>query len=668
MSVDLFTKSKEKNLKWYFGSEGGQDVGPNDPIHQNFKGNPYYYIVRESIQNSLDAVENKNKPVEVHFDFEKISRAASEYPGLFKIEKHIDQCRDYFRDDRHAKKLFNGMKSYLDKKYLGKKLSSIPCLKISDYNTKGMSYEENNTKSPFYAFMRAAGVSAKTGRSSGGSFGFGKGAYFALSAIKTVLASTKTNEGNYFFEGTTRLTTHLDEKGNKKTAFGYYNIGMNKPVSDPNEIPVDFIRKKTGTDFLIVGRQEEKLQKVPMIKSVLNNFWLAIYRDKLSVQINGELINKENLNYRIDEYFGEKESDNASVNDFENWNPKSYYKAVHYAGKNEKFREFTKKLSILGNVKYYVFRNDNLSNKTCFLRKPKMVVYKETNNKLNGYSGVFVCEDSKGDEILMEMENPAHNEWNSSNFLNIEDEKHHKGIQAKREINAFIKDCLEELASEDIGSSTTVLGLNEYLNIPEDLIGDERDEGYSSNLKSGQESIELSDEETGSLTNVITDHKITTIRNKPEKKIKKIDNSELNDEGVNEVTVGVDQEGERSEGDAHSNNGDQISKGNEGGSQSNRLINISYRVVAQMVLGKVNHTLLINSPFSVKGVQLDLTVGNDQGENKKDDNSFIVFSNNGRAENSSVKEVELEEGLNRVQIQFEDNLKHSIGVKAYEVR
>ena len=650
--------NKEKNLKWHFGSEGGQDVGPNDPIHQNFKGNPYYYIVRESIQNSLDAVKDKNQPVEVNFDFVKISRLSNEYPELFKIERHIDQCKDYFPDNRHAKKLFSGMKAYLDKRFEGKKLTSIPCLKISDFNTKGMPYEENNTKSPFYAFMRAAGVSAKTGKSSGGSFGFGKGAYFALSAIKTVFASTKTSEGNYFFEGTTRLTTHLDENRNKKTAFGYYNTGKNKPVADPKEIPEDFIRKETGTDFLIIGRQEEKMQKIPMIKSVLNNFWLAIYRNKLTVKINGETINKDNLDKKITHYFGDEESDNASINDYENWNPKSYYKAVHYVGKSEKFREFSEKLSALGNVKYYVYRGERLSNKTCFLRKPNMVVYKETNNKLNGYSGVFVCEDSIGDEILMEMENPAHNEWNSSNYLNLEDEKHPEGIQAKKEINAFIRECLEELAAEDIGSSTTVLGLNEYLNIPEDLIGDEDEDGYSLNSNSGQGSSELSEEETGSLTNVKTNHKIKTVRSKPEKDVKKREDAELSEEGENNVTVGVNNEGQRKKGDPHP----------DGGNNSNKLISIRYRVVAQKISEKINHTLLINSPLGITGVQLDLTVGNDQGDNRKDDNSKILISNNGNAENSSIKGVKLEKGLNRIQIQFEDNLKHSIGVKAYEIR
>lgn len=662
---------KEKNLQWHFVSEGGTDIGPNDSVRQNFKGNPYYYIVRESIQNSLDAVLDKRKPVEISFNFLKISRL--EYPSLFKLEDHIDQCKMYYASDKHAERLFEKMKNFLNQKSSDKKHVNISCLKISDFNTIGMDYEYGDQESPFYSFVRAQGKSSKRGSSTGGSFGFGKGAYFNLSAINTVLASTKTKDGKYFFEGITRLTTHRDSNGSKLSAFGQYNNGETKnsetlPVSNKNEIPDDFIREEPGTDFIIVGRREEKLEKIPMIRSVLNNFWLAIFNNKLSVTVNGETINNGNLDNKLTDYFGGEETDNSSVNDFENWNPKSYYKAVHYAGKNEKFREFSEKLPTIGNVKFYVYRNEGLSNKTCFLRKPNMVVYKETNNKLNGYSGVFLCEDSKGDEILMEMENPAHNEWNSSNYLNLEDEKHPNGIRAKKEINVFIKDCLEDLAAEDIGSSTTVLGLNEYLNIPEDLIGDEKEEGYSANLNSGQESHEISEEETGSLTNEKTDHKIKTVRNMPDKKVKKSEGTELNEDGEDMVTVGVDQDGTSKKGEPHSNEGDQISQGTKGQNHSNKLINIRYRVVAQKVSGKVNHTLLINSPKRLTGVQLDLAVGNDQGDNKKGDNSKILFSNNGKAESSSIKEVELEEGLNRIKIQFEDNLKHSIGVKAYEVR
>ena len=40
-----------------------------------------------------------------------------------------------------------------------------------------------------------------------------------------------------------------------------------------------------------------------MIKSVLNNFWLAIHDNKLIVQIDDVIINHDNLSHILEEYF-----------------------------------------------------------------------------------------------------------------------------------------------------------------------------------------------------------------------------------------------------------------------------------------------------------------------------------------------------------------------------
>lgn len=55
----------EKNCTWSFRPKGETDIGTNDPLHITFKGNPYYSIVREAIQNSLDAVDDTEKSVTV---------------------------------------------------------------------------------------------------------------------------------------------------------------------------------------------------------------------------------------------------------------------------------------------------------------------------------------------------------------------------------------------------------------------------------------------------------------------------------------------------------------------------------------------------------------------------------------------------------------------------
>lgn len=286
---------KEKNLDWFFDRETGEYDGPNDPMHENFKGNPFSSIVRESLQNSLDAVDDEDKPVTVEYSFHKISRLPDEFPNLFEIEKHMEGGKRYFPQNPQAQRLFNEMLEYLNSNIdKDKKRAKIDCLKISDFNTAGMTYErEEKSKdhnSPFYAFMKAKGVSPKGNSGKGGSFGFGKQAYFGLSAIRTVIVSTKTVDNNYYFEGKTRLTTHYGPSEKKLTASGYYNNG-NGAVTNPAEIPDLFKRDKQGTDICIIG-VESKNYWDSMVKSVLNNFWLAIYEDKLAVKIKDKLIER----------------------------------------------------------------------------------------------------------------------------------------------------------------------------------------------------------------------------------------------------------------------------------------------------------------------------------------------------------------------------------------
>ena len=80
---------REQNCKWYFADQplGGQDVGPNNAMAQNFKKHPYASLVRESIQNSLDAVADKSKPVRVVYSFKNMRWA--DYPEFYKIKDHI---------------------------------------------------------------------------------------------------------------------------------------------------------------------------------------------------------------------------------------------------------------------------------------------------------------------------------------------------------------------------------------------------------------------------------------------------------------------------------------------------------------------------------------------------------------------------------------------------
>ena len=298
---------REQNCKWYFADQplGGQDVGPNNAMAQNFKKHPYASLVRESIQNSLDAVADKSKPVRVVYSFKNMRWA--DYPEFYKIKDHIAGCLDYYINNQNAKDIYGEMLKRFDE--INSLEDSLRYIRISDFNTKGMKYDENKTDSPFYAFVRSAGVSAKETNSAGGSFGFGKAAYFQLSPISTIIVSTCTTKEDRYFEGVSSLCTHTFE-GVKKMSVGYYDDNNGMPICDETCIPVQFRRADPGTDINILGFNglSEIEAKEEMKQAVLRNFWLAIYKGRLEVEIDNDIfINKVTLSNILEATFPDDE-------------------------------------------------------------------------------------------------------------------------------------------------------------------------------------------------------------------------------------------------------------------------------------------------------------------------------------------------------------------------
>ena len=646
----------EKNCKWHFDESGQAKTGPNDSIHETFKANPYYSIVRESIQNSLDAVLNVEKPVEVSFEFDRLVKA--EYPNLFDIKKHIIACWQTHRNDKQAEKLFHPMSSYLNKN------KDIEILKISDYNTKGMDYDTDDYNSGFNSFVRFEGKSSKSSEGSGGSFGFGKGAYYVLSKIKTVIVSTKTDKGNVYFEGKTRLATHkLDEKIYARD--GFYNLNYEDPVSSSEEIPDFFKRSESGTNIYIIGLTKSENRKEQMIRSVLNNFWLAVYEEKLIVTVDDVKIDSNNLQQIIDDYFPDEIERSAEL---EHWNPKPYFKAVKYADINQQYQLFPEKLPTLGKVKLYVYLNKGLPNRTCYLRSPKMVVYKgRRQNLINGYVAVLVCDEEPGNTILKEMENPAHNEWKKGNYVDENDKIHPDAISAERDLAQFVRDTLKQLAKTKVGESSTISGLEDYLYSTEELLEKYEDQqmlGHSSS-NSGQLNDEVINEETGLQTTEIYNPSVRV-------ELKRTTEQEIIENEVNlEPDEDSEDEGSRFRGE---NPVPPVPprppipiniKPNQEGSEGKLFLDIILRVVAQREDKNLYHSLIINSPRDIQNAEIELMVGAD---NERDDGISLISTNNGNIDDNVLKGVQLEKGRNILKVSFSDNVKHSIKIKVYEIQ
>ncbi|WP_433974966.1 hypothetical protein [Tunturiibacter lichenicola] len=88
-----------KKIGWNFpANDDGQEVGLNDPGIETFKDNPLSSLAREGLQNSADAADQSNKPVEVHFKLLEIP--SSEFPGYVEFKQTLRACKLYAKSSQ----------------------------------------------------------------------------------------------------------------------------------------------------------------------------------------------------------------------------------------------------------------------------------------------------------------------------------------------------------------------------------------------------------------------------------------------------------------------------------------------------------------------------------------------------------------------------------------
>ena len=169
----------DANCKWTFAELSASHFhnGPQDAMIEAFKGSPYAALIREACQNSCDALAEDQERVRLSLTFGSLNKF--DYPNLFDLRSHIQGCLTLYPDDQNTTKVFRPMLYILNK-------NQIPYLRVSDYNTTGMSFYKDLSGIPrgsFYAFVRSGGHSEKKSSTAGGSFGFGKAAYFQISGL-----------------------------------------------------------------------------------------------------------------------------------------------------------------------------------------------------------------------------------------------------------------------------------------------------------------------------------------------------------------------------------------------------------------------------------------------------------------------------------------------------
>ena len=437
-----------KKIGWNFPSnDNGCVNGISEAGIETFRGNIFQSLAKEICQNSLDARLDDDKPVRIEFCLSNID--IEDIPDFKRLHDVFVLSKKYWENNKKANDFYeNALKILTSKK--------IRLLRISDFNTTGITGAREEKSSNWVDLVKSSGVSNKTG-TAGGSYGIGKNAPFASSELRVVYYSTFDKDNIRAYQGVAKLASFEEEKSKgiislkkKKVmtqGMGFYgNIENNLPVFEDFSLD-NFKRTEIGTDLYILGFIKDDDWENEMIKSVLSSYLLSIYNGDLEIKIENVLISKMNLENLVQEY-----ADDLT---------KGYYQVLCSPNTVHKEKEFAG----LGNITLDILIGKDLNKrKVLMARGNGMKIFDK--NRISStmqFAGICVLKDKKVDEYFRSMETPQHDKWEADRHSNKKEAE-----KTIKELNKFIKDEIKDLGRNTILDEMDAVGASEYL--PDDVV------------------------------------------------------------------------------------------------------------------------------------------------------------------------------------------------------
>lgn len=453
---------------WYFNEE----LSPSDELVDRFADSKFGMdrwtsFTREIIQNSLDARDSNDEPVEVVFDLKKDLKI-TDIPGGNYIKTVLERCKDKASNNQTVRAYTRGL-DILEKPF-------VYCLKVSDYNTKGVQTGRENA---WGAFVFDEGRSIKQRPGSAGSHGVGKKVPFIISTCNTVFYATKNKyehngmeKSDVLSQGKTTLITWEDACGIRRSPKGWYGtINENSdpknkisPItgSDLNSLNSFFVRRdRFGTDVIIVGvnayKEEDKIKK-KVINSILENFFVAIKEGNLKVKVFGETIeaNEAGLMQAFEKWYeySKKESGHTCLVDL-----------LRVFSNSPEILPVRKDGNEIGQVHMY-FDDSSESNSKYYtvIREHGMKIHEyRINSADRPFSAIALIKGKELNSLLSELENAAHD-----NFITRDDDMvlNPAAIEALELMRACVSSYLVEKTKINDGEDLEIEGLRDMLAIP----------------------------------------------------------------------------------------------------------------------------------------------------------------------------------------------------------
>jgi len=468
-----------KNPIWRFPTtfEGG-GIGFNDGGTQLFKDDSIQSLAREVCQNSIDArVKDSLEPAIVEFKLFKIKN--NEFPGFEKfasvLNDEIKHCKLFYKNNETALHYYqSALKTLLN--------DEILCLRISDFNTTGLTVSGEHKNSNWSNLVVHSGTNDKNPED-GGSFGLGKNAMYACSKFGALYFSTNTDEGIKRSECVAKLSYYYDDLGNIIHGLGFYG-NYKDEKSDEGDMPINDIchldkdfhdrENRIGTDVYILGFEmpndnlfDELIEDYSefeknIASALIDNYFVSILENKLVVKINNIELNKDNLFDMFDNIY-------ATNPKLFNDNTKDYLQIM-------KEEATVYPISIMhpnvNDAELRLVLNPEFHNRVAMIKNTGMKIFDKGNfPQITIFAGILILRTKEVNGYFKTMENPAHDDWILERIKADKAAKHRYESMLSQ-----IREIMKKLAEQNAPESIDVAGLGEYL--PDDI-----DDGTDDNKK-----------------------------------------------------------------------------------------------------------------------------------------------------------------------------------------
>ena len=456
-----------ESAKWWSESNGNGSIrGVNDAGIDTFSVSAINSMVREVIQNSLDAEKiNSSKPTLV--EFKSFSIPEEEFPGVTQFKSILNKCMtcDVNRNDKDINNIFGNALKELNKE--------VNILRISDFNTCGLLGADTGKRGSIWSRLVKELGTANSNQGAQGSFGIGKSAPFTCSALRTIFYSSLDKNGIKSNIGVARLVSYLENNSDENSlATGELYWSDNAKclaIQELSNIDKSFIRTQSGTDIFIMGLRQEKNLDKRIIFAVVMNFLVSIWSGKLEVIVNNYKITKKNLKAIIDKFSTEYDeiiTNKQSKEDLTNL--QNYYTLLNMANKkchkiSIKAIDYGEEFGFDNNeATLLLMEGEELNRRILMTRKAGMKLFEQSG--ISGslsFTGILLITGKKMNSEFRKMETASHDKWALSACRDREDEA--RLTKMYKDLRKYLKDIiLKEITpyNEDI---IDAFGINDFL-------------------------------------------------------------------------------------------------------------------------------------------------------------------------------------------------------------